>query len=159
MWTRLATPDDATALAGMRYDFRAALNEPSEPRAAFVARCAPWMAARLLTGSGWRCWVVVDDQGAIGGHLWLQLIEKIPNPGAEREEHGYVTNVYVAPPFRGSGAGRGLLEAALAFCRERGVDSVILWPTARSRTLYARHGFATPEDMMALVLDEARDIH
>jgi len=40
------------------------------------------------------------------------------------------------------------MDAALAFCRELGVDSVILWPTARSRTLFARNGFAVPDDIM-----------
>ena len=51
------------------------------------------------------------------------------------------------------------LDAALGFCREQRVDSVILWPTERSRTLYARNGFAAPADMLEAVLDAGRDIH
>jgi hypothetical protein len=51
------------------------------------------------------------------------------------------------------------METALAHCRESRVDSVILWPTARSRTLYARHGFSEPTDMMEAILDEGRDLH
>lgn len=93
------------------------------------------------------------------GHLWLSLIEKIPNPAPELERHAYITNVYVRPEGRGGGAGRELMEAALVFCREQQVDSVILWPTARSRTLYARHGFVAPEDMMEAVLDDGRDLN
>jgi GNAT superfamily N-acetyltransferase len=93
------------------------------------------------------------------GHLWLQLIEKIPNPAPELEQHGYITNVYVRPDARGEGAGAMLVETALAFCREQRVDSIVLWPTDRSRALYARHGFAEPTDIMELVLDENRDIH
>jgi GNAT superfamily N-acetyltransferase len=116
------------------------------------------MAERLAPDSAWRCWVAEAD-GAASGHLWLQLIEKVPNPGPELEVHGYITNVYVSPALRGSGTGQALMEAALAFCRERGVDSVILWPTERSRTLYARHGFVEPRDMMELVLDPGRDLH
>jgi hypothetical protein len=30
------------------------------------------------------------------------------------------------------------------------VDAVILWPTARSRSLYLRHGFTAPDDIMQL---------
>jgi GNAT superfamily N-acetyltransferase len=155
---RLATPADAPGLARLRYEFRAALNNPAEDREHFIARCAPWMAERLGEGSAWRCWVA-EAGGAIRGHLWLQLIEKVPNPAPERELHGYITNVYVQPGARGDGTGAALLDAALAYCREAGVDSVILWPTERSQPLYARHGFDFPRDLMEAVLDPGRDLH
>ena len=155
---RLATPADALELARLRHEFRAALNDPVEDVESFVARCTPWMAERLDGGSRWRCWVA-EASGAIRGHLWLQLIEKIPNPVPERELHGYITNVYVQTDARGSGTGGALLEAALAYCREAGVDSVILWPTERSQPLYARHGFDFPRDLMEAVLDQGRNLH
>ena len=152
---RLAEPEDAAALARFRYEFRSALNAPAESEEDFVARATPWMRDRLATGSNWRCWVVETD-GAIAGHLWLELIEKVPNPAPEREWHGYITNVYVHPEHRSGGAGKLLMEAALSFCRDHGVDSVILWPTSRSRTLYARHGFAVRDDIMEAILDDGR---
>lgn len=154
---RLATPADAGELARLRYGFRAGLNAAAEDMAAFVRRCAPWMEERLAEDSGWRCWVT-PGRGEIGGHAWLQLIEKIPNPGAEREIHGYVTNVYVRPEARGAGAGEALVLAAMEFCRREGVDSVILWPTERSRSLYERLGFGPPGDMLEAVLDGGRDL-
>lgn len=154
---RLAAPADASELARMRYEFRVALNPPSEPESAFVERCAAWMSERLGPHSNWRCWVA-EEAGAICGHLWLQLIEKVPNPVPEQELHGYVTNVYVRPGLRGAGVGASLVEAALAFCRAEGVDSVILWPTSRSIALYRRHGFDFPTDLMEAVLGE-RDLH
>lgn len=158
MEIRLAAAADAHDLARMRFDFRASQNEPVETRDAFAARCAPWMAARLGPDSAWRCWVATEGK-TIMGHLWLQLIEKVPNPVPELERHGYITNVYVDPAARGSGVGAELVRSALAYCREARVDSVILWPTERSRPLYARHGFALPEDMLEAVLDTGRDLH
>lgn len=154
---RLATPADARVLAGLRYDFRSALNPAVEPEEAFVARCSDWMAERLAPPSPWRCWVYERDTG-VSGHIWLQLIEKIPNPAPELERHAYITNVYVRPDARGSGAGKALLEAALSFCTANAVDSVILWPTDRSRTLYARHGFAVRADLMEAILDGSRQL-
>lgn len=156
---RRATAADAEELARMRYAFRTAMAAHEEDEAAFVTRCALWMTERLEPIGAWRCWVAEDGAGAIRGHLWLQLIEKVPNPGPELESHAYITNVFVDPESRGAGAGRLLMVAALAFCREQGVDSVILWPTERSRTLYARHGFVEPDDMMELVMDGGRDLH
>jgi len=77
----------------------------------------------------------------------------------ELERHAYITNVYVRPESRGVGTGEALLEAALAFCREQQVDSVVLWPTERSQPLYARHGFAFPKDLMEAVLAPGRELH
>ncbi len=50
-----------------------------------------------------------------------------------------------------------MIEAALAFGRKHGVDSVILWPSELSRPLYARHGFRQPGDMLEAVLDPGRE--
>lgn len=151
MDVRAAVPEDAPALARLRYEFRAAERTAVEPRERFVARAAAWMRERLAPGAPWRCFVVVRE-GAIAGHVWVQLVEKIPNPGrAEPERHAYLTNLYVRPTARG-GAGSALLDAALAWCRDQAVDTVVLWPTERSRTLYARYGFAAAADIMALPL-------
>jgi GNAT superfamily N-acetyltransferase len=150
---RLALPADAAVLAQLRYDFRAFTAPPTEPEPAFVARCTHWMA-EALRSPRWLAWIA-DLNGTVAGNLWLQAIEKLPNPGEERERHAYITNAYVAPAQRG-GIGRLLLETALAWCRANGVDSVVLWPTAGSRTLYARHGFAVRDDLMEAVLDDAR---
>ncbi len=155
---RPAVPDDADALAALRYEFRAALGTPTESQADFVLRASAWMRERLAIGSAWRCWVV-EQQGVVVGHIWLELIEKIPNPVVELEKHGYITNAYVRESLRGQGAGQHLMEAAMACCRDEGVDSVILWPRPRSRSLYARHGFAVRDDLMEANLDEGRRGH
>lgn len=154
---RVATPDDAPVLAQLRFDFRASVNQATEDEGEFVKRCAEWMAVRLAAHSQWHCWVV-EANGGIGGQLWVELVEKIPNPAPELERHAYITNVYVSAVARGSGAGEGLLEAALAFCRAECVDSVVLWPTDRSRSLYARHGFAVRDDLMEAILDGNRHV-
>jgi GNAT superfamily N-acetyltransferase len=103
---------------------------------------------RRLSSGIWRCWVAVRGQ-TIVGHVWLKLIEKIPNPVAEAEWHGYITNMYVQEEERGGGVGSALLDAALEWCGEREIDSIVLWPTDRSRTLYNRKGFSATDAIMA----------
>jgi len=146
---RPATPADASALAELRWEFRTSRAPAAEDREAFLRRCAEWMR-RELAAESWRAWVAVAE-GRIVGHVWLGTIAKIPNPVVEQERHGYISNVYVTPAVRG-GVGTRLLQTALAWARENGVDRVILWPTARSTTLYARHGFARNLDVMELAL-------
>jgi ribosomal protein S18 acetylase RimI-like enzyme len=150
---RIARIADARALAQRRYEFRREYVGPGEgeSRAAFLRRCAAWMRRALRDGRRWRCWVAVANSGGakaeIVGHVWLQMIDKVPNPGAEAERHAYVTNLYVQPAFRG-GTGQRLLAAAMDWCRTRRIDSVILWPTDDSRSLYARNGFGVSGDLL-----------
>lgn len=146
---RPAVRADAPALARLRYDFRTALDAPAEPEARFLERCAAWLEARLVIGGRWRCWIAEQDGRAVG-MVWLQLIEKIPNPVHEPEWHGYVSSLYVAPESRNAGLGSRLLVAALRECEVRQVDAVILWATPRSRGLYERHGFEPGADLLVL---------
>jgi ribosomal protein S18 acetylase RimI-like enzyme len=151
---RLASAEDAPALAQLRYDFRASQDPATEPEADFLARCTSWMAARLVPGSSWRCWVA-EEAGQLAGSLWLQAIEKIPNPVAEAESHGYISSVYVDPPRRGAGLGSRLLDTCLRVCIAEGMDAVILWPSAPSRHLYERYGFAVRNDLFERRLGSA----
>ncbi len=70
------------------------------------------------------------------------------SPVGHLGRHGYISSLYVVPDLRNAGIGSALMEACLAECGRRGVDAVFLWPTARSRPLYLRHGFAVREDLL-----------
>lgn len=156
---RFATPGDAAALARLRYDFRSALDEATESESEFVERCTVWMAERLADEERWLCWVAEGPSQGIDACLWLQLVEKVPNPVPELERHAYITNVFVRPEARGAGIGEMLVAVAMSWCREHGVDSAILWPTDRSRSLYERHGFAVRDDLMEAIVNDGRDQH
>jgi len=146
---RTATRDDASVLARLRYRFRIEHGEPIETEEAFVDRCANWMADRLGASPQWRCWVAEQPSGIVG-NLWLQLMEKLPNPVSEPEHHAYITNVYVLPDCRNGGVGALLLEAALDWCRNSEIDAIFLWPSDRSRSFYMRYGFSVRDDLFAL---------
>jgi GNAT superfamily N-acetyltransferase len=151
---RPAVAADADRLAELRWEFRVARAPAREDRDAFVARCAAWMRVELASNARWRGWVAISD-GAIVGQVWLQTIEKMPNPVAELESHGYVSNVFVQPAFRG-GTGGQLLGAVVAWAKAHHFDRVILWPSAKSVTLYERHGFVQRGDVMELALGSSR---
>jgi GNAT superfamily N-acetyltransferase len=151
---RCAVPGDAERLAALRWEFRAARAPVQEDHDAFLRRCADWMRRELESQALWRAWVAIAAENIVG-QLWVQTISKMPNPVAERERHAYVSNVYVQPEYRG-GAGSRMLEAALAWARAEQIDRVILWPSARSVTLYERHGFTHHGDVMELALGPSR---
>ena len=113
------------------------------------------MEKHLEENDFWRCWIA-EENGSFIGAVWLQLVEKIPNPRAEAEHHAYVTNFYVNESARGRGIGTRLLRTAIEWCRTRDVHAIILWPTDRSRSLYERHGFAVRDDLMELIVELPR---
>ena len=148
--TRVATLADADALAHLRYALR---SEPTDIETAsnFLARCHEWIIEHLQQEL-WHAWVLEEDDRVIGT-LWLQVIEKIPNPTAESELMAYITNVFVNEERRGKGLGSRLLTEALEFCKRANIQTIILWPSEKSRTLYERHGFSVRQDLMELNLD------
>jgi len=145
---RQAVPADARVLAELRWEFRSAKTPPTETREVFVDRCETWMSLELARGA-WRAWVAVQG-GRLVGQIWLQVLSKLPNPADELEQHAYISNVYVTPSARG-GVGTRLLRTALDWCRSNRIDRVVLWPTARSRTMYERHGFRASGDVLELI--------
>ena len=152
---RPATPSDASQLANLRFGLRSrSTNIESEEN--FLERCARWMSTALQQDN-WRCWVAERDKTLVGA-LWLQIIEKIPNPTAEPERIAYITNFFIDESQRGQGLGTCMLNEVLAWCREQQshkgklIAGIILWPTDRSRPLYLRHGFEVPTNLLDLDL-------
>ena len=137
---RPATGADVARLAFLRYEFRRIRAPAAESEQEFCARCDAWMRERLGNGQ-WCCWVA-ERENVVIGNVWVSLMEKMPNPVVEPEEHAYITNFFVLEEARGEGIGSRILDAALAWCASRGVHAAILWPTDRGRPLYERHGFS-----------------
>jgi GNAT superfamily N-acetyltransferase len=107
-----------------------------------------------LRSDAWHCWIAEEDKQLIGA-VWLQLVEKIPNPRSEAEHHAYLTNFYVDESVRGKGIGTRLLLEVIDWCKTRDVHAIVLWPTERSRSLYERQGFAVRDDLMELIVKPA----
>jgi GNAT superfamily N-acetyltransferase len=147
---RPAVPDDAPALAELRWEFRAGRGAPLEARDAFVSRCVSWMRRQLATCESWRAWVA-EAGDRIVGQVWIHTIPKLPNPTGERERHAYLSNLYVTPDARG-GLGAKLLDCAVEWCEAAEVDSILLQPTPLSRALYMRHGFTERVGFLELKL-------
>jgi GNAT superfamily N-acetyltransferase len=133
----------------MRWDFRVEEGERPDGggRPAYVDRAGRWIGDGLASGR-WRAWVA-EAGGEAVGQVFLQLVERFPRiEGGEAGPVGYLTSFYVRPAWRGRGAGRALLDAAVAWARGRGVEAIVVWPSERSAPLYLRAGFGHPGQLL-----------
>ena len=62
-------------------------------------------------------------------------------------QQALIVNVYTEPEWRRRGYARQLLETIVAWCRERGVNSVVLHASDDGRALYEKLGFFSTSEM------------
>jgi GNAT superfamily N-acetyltransferase len=148
MQYRLATEDDASALAEMRWDFRTETVErpPSIAREEFVAACAAFFR-HALDENHWVCWLAEQD-GQIASHIFIQRIRKIPNPFRLHGEFGYISNAYTRSAFRNQGIGAALLERVKDWAKQQDLEFLILWPSDTSIAFYERAGFSPEHEIL-----------
>lgn len=97
------------------------------------------------------CWVAEDD-GVVIAHIYVITVRKIPKPGKVNGLWGYVTAVYTVLEYRNKGIGSALMEKAIAWSREQGLEHLIVWPSEPSVPFYERAGFSKETDVLELPL-------
>jgi len=140
---RPASVRDADQLARLRWDFRIEGGTPQLTTLdEFVQEMRAFVGDLLAEGMAWRVWVA-EDADRLVGCVWTQVVERVPHPNLRHGERPivYVTNMYVVPELRNGGIGRELLDAAVAYARERRASAAILLPSSRSISFYRRAGF------------------
>lgn len=143
---RRALPEDAAVLAHLRWAFKKEDHESGGPEICTIDEVERWIGGKLRGGS-WVAWVVEAD-GLVVGHVFLNLVERVPEPFEHNRPIGYVTNFYVAPQHRNRGMGSALLDALREHARAEHIDVLIVWPSDRSVPLYQRAGFQRSEEVL-----------
>jgi GNAT superfamily N-acetyltransferase len=103
--------------------------------------------AAWLEGEGERrtTWIATTD-GEPAGMASLFEYRRMPKPGRPDSRWGYVSNMFVREEHRGRGVGTALLDAILATAEERGYARLVLSPSERAVSMYARAGFVVPDE-------------
>jgi ribosomal protein S18 acetylase RimI-like enzyme len=144
---RPAGPEDARALAALRWKFKVEDGGDAVPadEEKFTAECEGWLRAGMA--GPWRAWLA-DVDGRPSGHVFVCLVQKVPSPFPGSAALGYVTNFYVIPEQRNRGLGKALLDEVNRYARANQLDTLIVWPSARSAPLYRRSGFTRPGELL-----------
>jgi GNAT superfamily N-acetyltransferase len=157
-WTlRAARPEDAESIAetlqagfdGYRELAPPGWRPPDTRSAAEIAR----VRARLAEPSTWA--MLAEDGGLVAGHAGY-----LPQPGVPGSAH--LWQLFIRPPWWGTGIARALLQEAVAAAAGEGYARMRLFTPrdqARARAFYEREGFEHTgweafEESIGLVLVE-----
>ncbi|GIH03163.1 N-acetyltransferase [Rhizocola hellebori] len=150
--TRLAGPDEAEILGGMRW----AWSHEGDPdrgadspgRSEYVDTFADLARAHTDTHPAYLSFV----EGEPVGMAWLALIARPPGVGQLNRYVGDIQSVYVAPQWRNRGVGGHLMATIIAESRARGLTNLSVRAGLRPRPFYHRIGFTRDGGVLDLKL-------
>lgn len=146
---RRAGPDDAAALAKLRWQWRVVeRGESGMDEGEFTEALDAWYHEHAESHTAW----LADVDGRPTGMAWMALVHRIPGPGIWVRLAGNLQSVYVRPAYRGLGLGRLLIEAVIDDARDRGLDYISVHPSERSFPVYRRAGFRESDGVLELDL-------
>jgi len=141
MKIRLAEAKDIKQLIKMRWDFTIEFdeNKKTESFDDFERECQLFLE-NALNDNQWFIWVV-EENGKIVSHIYIELIQKVPRPGRITYPFAYMTNVYTDPEYRNKGIGSKLLGSINQWMKENHYEFVIVWPSDDAIHYYEKNGY------------------
>jgi GNAT superfamily N-acetyltransferase len=129
---------------------------PDDLFESFRAKSAEWLRTSLVSGEyiGWLVPHPEHVQTIIAGAgVVLRVIPPVPLLRASGETIIYdkgqalIVNVFTEPGWRRRGLARLLMQRIIEWCREQGIESVVLHSSEDGRALYEQLGFIQTSEM------------
>jgi ribosomal protein S18 acetylase RimI-like enzyme len=133
---RQATTDDAAEVGRLLHDFNTEFGDPTPGPAVLAERARRLLAEREIT-------VLLGGEGPDG----IAVLSFRPSLWSDALD-AYLQELYVAPPMRGLGLGRALLDEVVAVARAAGADHLDLNTSVEDLAavgLYESSGFTNRE--------------
>jgi GNAT superfamily N-acetyltransferase len=93
-------------------------------------------------------WVAESQSGEIAGGSGLIVIPWPPGPMTMDPRCGFVFNVYTAASHRKQGLARRLMDAMHHYCRNEGIERVVLNASTFGKPLYDAMGYVVADEPM-----------
>ena len=116
-----------------------------------TAKFRVWLLEHMNAGD-YHAWLISAPDGSIAAGAGLWLMDWPPHMIGQGTRRGNILNVYTGHNFRRQGLARLLMEVELLWCRENGIDTIILHASHSGLSLYKSMGF-TPTNEMRLRLE------
>jgi GNAT superfamily N-acetyltransferase len=117
---------------------------------AMTTATTTWLAGAIPDGT-YRGWVVTTPDRTVVAGGGLIVIPWPPGPVTMDPRCGFVFNVYTEPEHRKQGVGRRLMDAMHAWCRDEGIERVVLNASTFGQPVYAAMGYVVADEPMMRV--------
>ena len=144
---RRADVTDIDTLVAQRHAmFREVHHSEEATLNSMSANFRAWALQHMNAGD-YLAWLAESPDGSIAAGAALWLMDWPPHVIGKSSRRGNIVNVYTGDKFRRLGLARAMMETVLAWCRENGVDIVILHASPFGRSLYESLGFKPTNEM------------
>jgi len=144
---RIATPADPAIVLRHRRRMFEDMGFADERALAETLRHSAPMLQRGLAGGTYHGWLVEASDAAVVAGGGIISLEFQPHPRDPEPRRAWVVNMYTEPEHRRRGLARRLMDAMLAWCRERGMRSLYLHASDDGRALYEGLGFEPTNEL------------
>ena len=93
-------------------------------------------------------WVAATDKGEVAAGGGMIVIPWPPGPMSMDPRCGFIFNVFTEPAHRKQGLARQLMETMHAWCRDEGIERIVLNASAFGRPLYDGMGYVVSNEPM-----------
>jgi GNAT superfamily N-acetyltransferase len=146
-----STADLDTLVAHRREMFRDMSYSEGAAMESMSSRFRVWLLHHMEAGE-YHAWLISTADGTVAAGAGLWLMDWPPHMIGNSARRGNILNVYTAEKFRRRGLARHLMHAALDWCRENHIDTVILHASPAGRRLYESMGFEPTNEMRLRLL-------
>ena len=143
---RASTADLDTLVAHRREMFRDMGYKEDATMESMTSRFRVWLLEKMKAGD-YLAWLVSRPDGSIAAGTGLWLMDWPPHMIGKGARRGNILNVYTVQEFRRRGLARSLMQAAVDWCRDNQIDTVILHASPAGRNLYESMGFQATNEM------------
>jgi GNAT superfamily N-acetyltransferase len=148
---RPATIADVPAIVEHREQMFRAMRIPAEFED-MAAAMTLWLQ-HAIPSHIYRGWVAATESGEVVAGGGLIVIPWPPGPMSIDPRCGFIFNVYTRPEHRKHGLAKRLMDAMHAWCRNEGIERLVLNASTFGKPLYDAMGYViTEEPMMRLRL-------
>lgn len=143
---RLATSDDLDELANLRYAFiQEGSSDIALSQSEFRDVFKDWSQKYP------HCFhFISEENGDIISMVSLLIIDPLPRPIQNNPAWGYLTNTYTIPTQRNKGIASELFQFVKNWVEQKGLETVIVWPSDESISFYERAGFRSDNHILEL---------
>jgi GNAT superfamily N-acetyltransferase len=112
-----------------------------------AAATALWLT-HAIPSHTYRGWVACAASGEVVAGGGLIVIPWPPGPMTMEPRCGFIFNVYTQPAHRKQGLARRLMEAMHDYCRNEGIERVVLNASTFGKPLYDAMGYVVADEPM-----------